>query len=110
MTTITPTPEILRAVEYVGLLDQLGASESLQTDHDDYPADYLLRTAAAAIGSVVAGHHGTGSWAASHALRKLSVTDVTVLLMAYGATRLTIELHASRLHGIIRSTAAKGGA
>lgn len=106
------TTKIAVAAEHVSLLDRIGAfvdGDYHDIDGEEWTGDHLLRLVAGDIAAVVGSHYGTGSWAASHGIRKLTVADVTILLMAYGASRFTVEQHASRLHGIVKSQADRGG-
>lgn len=100
-------------VQHVALLDKLGTfndGDYHEIDGEEWTGDHLLRVIAAGISTVVAARHSTGSWYASHVLRRLSDDDVALLLTAYGAATGTIEQHTERLRRIISSNAAKGGA
>lgn len=97
---MTKTDLIARAVERVQLLDRIAT-------HDDL--DDLLSALADDLSAVVASRHGTGSWAASHALRELSDDDVALLLTAYGASTFTVGQHTETLRQLIRGDSFRGG-
>lgn len=105
--------EIHDLAQHVALLDRIGAftdGDYHELDGEEWTGDHLLRTIAAGISTRVASRHGIGSWAASNALRHLKDYDVALLLAAFGASTFTVQQHTERLRGIIRSTAASGGA
>lgn len=113
----TTATEIHDLAQYVALLDKLGAFTDGEYHEiegeigpEEWTGDHLLRVVAQGIAVRVASRHGTGSWAASHALRGLTDDDVALLLAAFGATTFTVQGHTERIRGIIRSNAAAGGA
>lgn len=69
----------------------------------------LATDVASWVCTVLGAHHGTGSSAASHALRKIDREQVSFILIAWGASPFLIEQWAGEITERVWSQSYRGG-
>lgn len=95
------------------------AVETLDRNADCDPDDYIrggdrlmedqLNVVADWISDALATHWGTGSWTASHNLRQLTLQQISMVLIAWGASPFLIEQFAQDLLNRVHSSSFKAG-